>query len=52
MNEEQIQFANYCGMPVIVEEVFASQREGTLARISFDDGREDTVPYSTLDLVE
>lgn len=43
------QFANYCGIPVIVEEVFSSEY-GTLALISYEDGREEEVPLVRLDL--
>ncbi len=50
---KKIQFANYCGYDVIVEKIYATKREGTLADITFqDDGRKETVPYSTLEIVD
>jgi hypothetical protein len=44
------QFANYCGAPVIVEDVYSTDY-GTLALISYDDGREEEVPLVRLDLL-
>jgi len=48
--KEKIEFANYCGMPVIVLETYATDY-GTLALISYDCGREEEVPLITLDFV-
>lgn len=48
--EKEIQFANYCGIPVIVEEIYSSEY-GTLALISYDDGREEEIPLVRLDLL-
>ncbi len=47
----QIQFANYCGTPVIVESVYSTEY-GTLALVSYDDGREEEVPLVRLDLLD
>ena len=44
------QFANYCGIPVIVERIYSTEY-GTLALISYDDGREEEVPLMRLDLL-
>lgn len=45
------EFADYCGMPVIVLHV-ESTEYGNLATISFEDGREDQVPLSRIDFLK
>jgi len=51
MSDTPTQFANYCGWPVIVEETYTHDGT-TYATISYEDGREQEVPYSSLDLVD
>jgi len=48
---DQIQFADYCGIPVIVESIYSTEH-GTLALVSYDDGREEEVPLIRLDLLD
>lgn len=50
MTDTTPQFAIYNGQPVIIEEVFSTEH-GNHAFISFDDGREEEVPFSSLDLL-
>lgn len=49
--EEKPEFADYCGLPVIVLHV-ESNEYGNLATIQFEDGREDMVPLSTINFVK
>ena len=50
MSNTTTQFANYCGIPVEVLSVESSEY-GTLALVSYDDGREEEVPLTRLDLL-
>lgn len=45
------EFANYCGLPVIVLEIEHTEY-GTLAFIQFEDGREDQVPVTTINFLK
>jgi hypothetical protein len=48
--ESAPQFADYCGIPVIVLNV-ESTEYGTLAAIQYEDGREEEVPLVRLNLL-
>jgi hypothetical protein len=49
-NTNQIQFADYYGIPVIVESIYSTE-QGTFALVSYDDGREEEVLLVLLDLL-
>jgi len=48
---EDIEFVTYCGEEVELIEV-VNTRCGNLARIKFEDNREDEVPLSTIQFLE
>lgn len=50
-NTNETEFADYCGMPVIVLSVEQNEY-GNLALIQFEDGREDYVPLSTINFLK
>lgn len=50
-NTDSQEFADYCGMPVIVLHV-QSTEYGNLATIQFEDGREDEVPLSRINFLK